>query len=498
MTTRRRRWGDESGFTLVELLMALLVLAIVMSASLYGLMAAMRTSNDSQQRVIAANLDQSTLESLEAAALSSTGFSAIPVGSTTLATQTVNNRKFKMTQNTEWVSQGTNSSACNTSSAQGLILRATITATWGVSAEAVSQTSLISPPSGTFNSADGSLGVQVSGASGAAYVGATVNLVPQVPTSGSTPAAPTAQVTGTDGCVFFTNLSPDSYAVTVSSSTGITNAETSTYNSLNQTANPQTFTVSASSVPGVATVVYDDYGTVNWSYAPAYSQWALATYPAASGMPISVYSQSLSFGVTNAYTYTPAPSSPATSGTVQAFPVTYPTIYTGSCTDADPYGTSTATGQPPFYPASTYSSIDTNLYSSSAVTSGVVTSSNAYVYPLALQLYSAQNSLLNAVQDATAAGSPPTAAEGQTNSGTANGVTCPTASTYSLSPMVKGVSNSSVGLGHYHIAISIASVGTGWADVSVMPDGVYWTNSIGQSGSYLYSSATISPVQLSL
>lgn len=106
---RKRRPTDrpDSGFTLVELVVALLLLAILMSASLYAILQGLGLSRDSQERVVASNLISGVLEKLETSTLNSTGFNTVAasIGTTTLANQTVGNTTFHFTETNEWESR---------------------------------------------------------------------------------------------------------------------------------------------------------------------------------------------------------------------------------------------------------------------------------------------------------------------------------------------------------------------------------------------------------
>jgi hypothetical protein len=462
------------------MMVALLILAIVMSASLYSILQGLTLSRDSQDRVVAASVVSKVLEGLHTDSLSSTGFNSIPIGKVSLASQTVQGTKFTLTQDTEWVSRGTNTAACNASTNQGLVLRATVGATWGVnSVEAVNESTLLSPPNGTFTSTDGTLGVTVLSASGAGYSGATVSVTAE---SGQTGSSPSPQVTGTDGCVFFTNLLPVSYSVSVNSSTGIDSYEESTY-ATNNTSNyyqisPNYITVSATQ-PATTQIQYDNYGTVFWSYGPEYSNYSLTTYPPGSNMPISLDDSSLSWEY-NMVSFPNPPTGTTVSGSVDAYPTSYGSIFSGGCTDADPNGVQPGTPPTSFYTGTTVQSPVTLSASGS-------TTDTVPLYPVALTIESATGTPLPTAVSPT--GTTPTAVEGQTAGTTATGVQCPDAQTVSLSPVAAGVSDTSVGLGHYYISVTVnvPGVGNESGTASIWVEPAYTGHS---GGVYLWNSST--------
>lgn len=62
----RRLRGDDSGFTLIEVVVSLVIFAVVAAASVTALSSATRTSNTSRDRVAAANVAQADLEQVRA------------------------------------------------------------------------------------------------------------------------------------------------------------------------------------------------------------------------------------------------------------------------------------------------------------------------------------------------------------------------------------------------------------------------------------------------
>ncbi|HET9077403.1 MAG TPA: prepilin-type N-terminal cleavage/methylation domain-containing protein, partial [Acidimicrobiales bacterium] len=272
--------SPEAGFTLIELVVALGLLAILMSASLYSIMQGLRLSRDNQDRVVAANVVTGVLEKLQTAALTTAGFDTIPVTTETLPAQTSAGVSFHLTQTAEWVNRGLSGSSCNSGTNASLILRATVTASWG-SAGSVSQSALLAAPNGTFSAGNGSLAVQVSSSAGTGLSGADVTV-----SNSWAPAVNQTITTGSDGCAFFAQLPPSTghppYNVTVSSAGGVDVKE--------QPSFVTTETVSSGTVSlltGSNAINYDQGGSVLWTYSPASPSPAL-------GMPVSLDSSSQS------------------------------------------------------------------------------------------------------------------------------------------------------------------------------------------------------------
>jgi prepilin-type N-terminal cleavage/methylation domain-containing protein len=463
---RRLRARDpESGFTLVELVVAMLLIAIMMSASLYSVLQGLSLSRDSQDRVVASGLVTGILQKVETTALTVSGFESLSPTTQNLPSRTIQGATFKFVQTTEWVNRGVSGTVCNSGTNSSLILRATVVGTWGP-AESVTDSTLLAPPNGALSSSNGSLPVQVDQSNGTGFAGATVTATPA---SGSA----TTITTGSDGCAFFAQLTPGSYTVAVSSAGGVDNFERSTWSSA---VAPSQYTIQVTAggeqnslASGL--IDYEQGGTVDWSYTQAFSSTPLTS---ATGMPISIDNPSQKL-TDNMYSY---PYSGSTSGGLNpVYPDTY-AIFAGGCTDADPNGSSTGTTPQPFYPSSTYP----NIASSVTVTSSGTSTATVPLYPLNLQITSKSTGA--SLTTATSSTSPTAVAGG-------GGICNQGTPTYTLNAVSKGISDTAVGLGALVISATVTSGGktmSGTATVWVKPDGVYTASGTPLTpGSEIYS-----------
>ncbi|MCU4184828.1 prepilin-type N-terminal cleavage/methylation domain-containing protein [Acidiferrimicrobium sp. IK] len=484
---------SDDGFTIIELLVALAILTIVVVFSAQEMVSAVAVSSDSQKRIVASNVVANAMEHLRAQSATVAGFNSVPVQvNQAPVTTRVGGTLYTVTESTEWVVRGTNGSVCNNPGNSSLLLEATVAARWGT-ASVVASTTLLSPPNGSTNPANGALPVQVLTADSIGEGGAVVTA-----TDLHTGHAYTSAPTGADGCAFFASLPPDTYKATVSVGSGGVDP-TENQNPSQQEA------VSAGTVGQPLTFQFQQGGTVSWSFSP---DPGLSCAPAtalcpASGMPISVADTPI--GTALGYLY-PTQRTNATTGTISPlFPnsaASYPSyrVFAGACTDADPLGVNSL-GQS-FYqnaPASTAS-----------VTSNGVVSASVPLYPIALAI---NDSSGQPVTNATS--STVTAVAG--GSGLAQGGVCPSGAqpspyqgppTYGLSPVTAaGTTVTGVGLGHLAITVSV-TVGTttltGSATVWVQPDGTYATNSDGSPGTKYptggiaaFPSASVVPVTVS-
>ena len=207
---RKNRSGAD-GFTIVELMLAIFVLAVMMSAVAAALGTAMRVSRGNTNRIVAANLASEQLDLMREDASQDFNTVTALLGQSTV-TRTVKNVPYTITRDLTWVTGSANSSPCDGSgSATNAYVRATIEVTWsnlsGVK-PVLSQT-VIAPPVGVYDPNSGNAGVKVLSAAGLPQENIRVDL------TGPGGAEPT-QYTTTAGCAFFAFLAPGTYTATVS------------------------------------------------------------------------------------------------------------------------------------------------------------------------------------------------------------------------------------------------------------------------------------------
>ncbi len=428
-------------------MVALLLLAILLSSAAYATMQGMRVNRDEQDRQVAANLASGVLQQTESQALTAAGFTIVSatVDTPAVTTQADSGVTYTSSETSEWESQGQNSSLCTSGTNVGLILRTTVRTSWTRS-ESVSESTLLAPPNGTLNASSGSLPVLVQASDGTPQTGVTVTVIP----TGSTPGHAVSITTGSDGCAFFANLAQGTYTAVAQSTGGVSITETPTY-------------TSQLTVNGSLGTTQNMYYMAAGSIVPT---WGLTTPPPAGGMPISIENPSQGLNP-------PTDIFPFPAGTAVLTPV-YPSVYTvfaGSCTDADPNGNSSGSNPQPFYPASTYP----NIASSVSVSSSLVSPATVPLYPLNFQVQPSNGVAGTAAR--TASNPSPTVTAGQ------GGVCVSGNPIYTLAPVVAGVSSTAVGLGEMtiNVTVTVTTSGgpvteSGSAQVWVKPDGVYPVN----------------------
>ncbi|MGH3371955.1 MAG: prepilin-type N-terminal cleavage/methylation domain-containing protein, partial [Nocardioidaceae bacterium] len=314
-----RRPARQDGYSLVELMVAITVFALVFAAVSLGIGRALEVSRSNRNRSAGAYLAARQLEEVRSKA-----FDQVALGSTTCVYSAPGPdcnvpSPYTVTQDVSWTSPGSTTTSCNVPSGGGAALaykRVTVTVTWpdmGGVAPVASQT-LLTPPSGTFDPNDGHVLVQVFDRDAAPLAGQTVSL--SGPESDSQP-------TTTDGCVFFAYLDPGTYTVSLNT-TGYVGP---------QGDQPATQTVA---------VTATQISTLRFDYDRAATLQVTLTTP--SGTPTAAVPSPIALTVANSNLTVGTKSFSETStgsGTPRTVTPLFPyasgyQVWAGDCADADP------------------------------------------------------------------------------------------------------------------------------------------------------------------
>jgi type II secretory pathway pseudopilin PulG len=304
----------QDGYSVVELLVAVTIFALVFAAVSIGIGRALEVNRGNRNRSAAAYLAARQLEEVRARS-----FSSVALGRTTCVYTTASCNlpsPYTVVQDVGWASPGSTSTSCDVPNSSGAALaykRVTVTVTWpdmnGV-APVTSQT-LLTPPGGSYDPNDGHILIQAFDRDALPLGGQTVSITG--PESAS-------QVTTSDGCAFFAYLDPGTYTATLPSSTYVDRQG-------NQPAT-QSVGVTAGQITKVQ-FDYDEAATLSVGLvAPS-----LALIP--SGIAMTVANSNLTVG-------TKSFSQAATgSGTTRSITPLFPyasgyQVWAGDCADADP------------------------------------------------------------------------------------------------------------------------------------------------------------------
>lgn len=285
MRSDRRRFdgpAPDAGMTIIEVVVALVVLAIMSTGIAAGTATINRITSDSRYREIATNLAAQDLDSARALG---DPFKILPQTST----QSVSGRLYTTVRDTSWVSSGGADVGCGTST-NYTYRRVTARVTWAgqlTTTQPVVSSTVIAPTSHITDAGTGAISIKVIGSDGTARAGVAVAVVSKV--GGQTPTAQPA-ATDSQGCAYATQLLPGTYTVTLSKDG---------YIDTNQDTSPaQDITVAAGST-APWTPQYDQWATFTTSYAGNFTDPSLllptkldtSFVPNTSSFPIYTTSQ---------------------------------------------------------------------------------------------------------------------------------------------------------------------------------------------------------------
>jgi prepilin-type N-terminal cleavage/methylation domain-containing protein len=301
---RHSRRDAEGGFTLVEVMVALVLFVALSTATVTILIQAMRTVRENSQRVAAANVARTQLEYLRRL-----GTSGITLGLTTTAAPGIS-ADYQVRSTAQWVGLGQQSSACSAAQPGQAYIRVTVDVSSPDLAAPVTVNSIIAPPAAPSEAGTGAAAISVIDQIGAPVSDVVIRGVDTThPTNGFT------YTTGDDGCIFVPGLTP-STSLVVSISRGGSPA----YVSMTPTGTSQTVSISASSL-----------ARPTFYYAPAAGitfGGDRPEFPLLAGFPVSWKLNDTGASVNrSAVGQTVSNLWPSTAGF---------TAWAGDCPDADP------------------------------------------------------------------------------------------------------------------------------------------------------------------
>jgi prepilin-type N-terminal cleavage/methylation domain-containing protein len=203
-----RRAADE-GFTLIEVIVALLVFAIISTGILAGLTTVVQMTADNRARVTAANLASQELDTVRAISDTYTVETAptrdIPV----------DGRTYRLTRTVTWVSSAGSSVSCN-SATNLFLLHVNVRVVWGnmLSTDpGVQDDTILAPADGSTNSSLGAINISVVDFSGKPVQGVAVTVAVATGGPGETPTTPKPSTAG--GCTYANGVKPGNYVVSI-------------------------------------------------------------------------------------------------------------------------------------------------------------------------------------------------------------------------------------------------------------------------------------------
>ena len=248
----------DAGMTLIEVVVALLVFAIIASGIVAGMTTIARMTSDDRARVIAANLASEQTDLTRAI-----GDPFKLVGATTTRSFPTPNggaRVFTIKRTVSWVSSGGADVSCG-GSANLFFMRVNVRVTWQgqLPTTAPVQTDTVLAPAGRIvDPTTGAIAISVVGADGRPVSGVAVSIVP---TAGGAGLSSQPPATNVDGCAYATKVAPGTYAVTISA-TG--------YLDVSQDPSPTKSVVVTAGTTQAVAFQYDQAATYPVTYARNY------------------------------------------------------------------------------------------------------------------------------------------------------------------------------------------------------------------------------------
>jgi type II secretory pathway pseudopilin PulG len=252
---RRLRLDDsEAGLTLVEVVIAMFVFAIIAVGVAFSLVSTLHSAKDAKGRQVALNLAAQDIDAARAV----TDIFELGTGvTTTTATIPGDSTVYTISREVQWVTSNGTDASCGSGGGDLQYKEVNVQVTWpGTNAAFPVRADTIVAPASTVN--DPSLGtilVSVKNAAGAGVAGVTITTTPSTGTI--------IPPTDADGCSYLLKVPPANYTV---------KASLSGYIDINQVVAPvfplapSTLAVTAGSTLA-ASFAYDKQGTVTANYA---------------------------------------------------------------------------------------------------------------------------------------------------------------------------------------------------------------------------------------
>jgi prepilin-type N-terminal cleavage/methylation domain-containing protein len=261
--------GNDEGFSLVEVVVALLVFAVITAGSVAAIGTIMSMTGDNRAREIATNVAQQAID--EARADARNDIMGMADRSYSI---TADSRSYAVRRTVSWLTTGGIDSKCSTTATTGtgalLFRHVNVAVTWPnmrAGTRPVRADTVFSPSSKINDPAAGTILISVQSVTGSGGVGGvSVSITPNgavVPnTAAVIPAASQPAPTNTDGCTYATKVPPGAYTVTVSGPRGVEYRDTK-----QKSVSTQSVVVKAGD-SGNAPFTYDPALHLAMKYAP--------------------------------------------------------------------------------------------------------------------------------------------------------------------------------------------------------------------------------------
>lgn len=211
----------DAGFTLIEVLVAMVIFALVSTGILYGMVTVLQITRDSRATQVATNLAS---EAIDTARATTNLFALTDI--TTPTPIVINGDNFYVKRTARWVSDPTADITCGSSGGNLRYKRVDIEVTWDNMRSdegAVEVYTVINPSERINDPAKGTIVVSVLDSNGIGNSGVQVRAVPASPANGAVALAANPSDTDTNGCSYVLKVVPGNYNVTITKTNNLDN-----------------------------------------------------------------------------------------------------------------------------------------------------------------------------------------------------------------------------------------------------------------------------------
>ncbi|WIB15338.1 type II secretion system protein [Curtobacterium sp. MCPF17_050] len=201
---------DQSGFTIIEVMVAMTVFAIIAAGVAAGIASTLYLTQDNRSREAALNLAN---QALDAARSTKDVFTL----DNDTSAQTVGNQTYTISRTTNWINSDGTDNSCGAGSGVLAYKRVSISVSWrsGTSPreKEVALDTLVSPGSAVSSATASTIVVGVKRANGGPNEGVTVTITPI--SGGATSLAAQPAPTDGNGCSYALGVKPGTYRITI-------------------------------------------------------------------------------------------------------------------------------------------------------------------------------------------------------------------------------------------------------------------------------------------
>jgi len=219
----RAQASDDAGISIVEVVAAIMIFALLSIGLAQGLVTSVRLAGDQKHRITALSLAASDIDLVR-------GKTAFAIDSDDYDTE-IDGTVYTITRSVEWVDANGNDVSCGTGSGTKLrVLRVNVDVTWAGQVRPISPVNFdtVVAPDGSLHDEDlAVLLISVNGADGTGVAGLDVALTATTSLPTGT-IVPTPTKTNSHGCSYAIGVPPASYNVSVSKANYISSDQVAT------------------------------------------------------------------------------------------------------------------------------------------------------------------------------------------------------------------------------------------------------------------------------